>query len=291
MDPVSLALAKAAVQEHADRADNPHQVTAAQVGAITAVGGISNPGGNVDIVGGAAVSITRDAVNKRLIIDVDADGVVPGPHASTHAAGGSDEITPAMIGAAAATHQHAADDVTSGVFPVARGGTGLSSLTAGSYLRAASTSAFELRTPAQVLSDIGAAPASHTHSPTDVGLGNVQNYGIATQAEAEAGSVNNKYMTPLRVAQAIAALHAKSQVVVATGSVQDGGTVPLPSGYTQDQCWWMVTVGDTGAINQYFGGLRCYAGTNRVVTAKWWDSGVSQWKSIGSVRYIIIGVK
>lgn len=168
MDPVSLALAKAAVQEHADRADNPHQVTAAQVGAITAVGGISNPGGNVDIVGGAAVSITRDAVNKRLIIDVDADGVVPGPHASTHAAGGSDEITPAMIGAAAATHQHAADDVTSGVFPVARGGTGLSSLTAGSYLRAATTSAFELRTPAQVLSDIGAAPASHSHSWNEI---------------------------------------------------------------------------------------------------------------------------
>src|SRR5690606_2967690 len=69
-------------------------------------------------------------------------------------------------------------------------------------------SAFELRTPAQVRSDIGAAPASHTHSPADVGLGNVQNYGIATQAEAEAGTANNKYMTPLRVAQAIAALHA-----------------------------------------------------------------------------------
>ena len=36
-----------------------------------------------------------------------------------------------------------------------------------------------------------------------VGLGNVQNYGIATQSQAEAGTVNTAYMTPLRVKQAI----------------------------------------------------------------------------------------
>lgn len=44
----------------------------------------------------------------------------------------------------------------------------------------------------------------HSVTKSQVGLGNVQNYGIATQAEAEAGTANNKYMTPLRVQQAIA---------------------------------------------------------------------------------------
>ncbi|MEG6521148.1 phage tail protein [Desulfotomaculum sp. 1211_IL3151] len=44
------------------------------------------------------------------------------------------------------------------------------------------------------------------HLPLNVGLGNLQNYGIASQAEAEAGTASNKYMTPLRTAQAIAAL-------------------------------------------------------------------------------------
>ncbi|MFZ4463076.1 MAG: hypothetical protein ACOYN5_04475 [Bacteroidales bacterium] len=39
----------------------------------------------------------------------------------------------------------------------------------------------------------------------DVGLGNVENYGIATKTEAEAGSVENKYMNPLRTLQAIVA--------------------------------------------------------------------------------------
>ncbi|WP_152570734.1 phage tail-collar fiber domain-containing protein [Paenibacillus tyrfis] len=37
----------------------------------------------------------------------------------------------------------------------------------------------------------------------DVGLGNVENFGIASQGEAEAGTANDKYMTPLRTAQAI----------------------------------------------------------------------------------------
>ena len=37
----------------------------------------------------------------------------------------------------------------------------------------------------------------------NVGLGSVQNYGLATQAQAEAGTVNTAYMTPLRTQQAI----------------------------------------------------------------------------------------
>ncbi len=54
-----------------------------------------------------------------------------------------------------------------------------------------------------------------TLSKSDVGLGSVQNYGIATKAQAEAGTVNNVYMTPLRVAEAIASLG--SEVKIATG--------------------------------------------------------------------------
>jgi hypothetical protein len=38
---------------------------------------------------------------------------------------------------------------------------------------------------------------------TLVGLNNVQNFGLASQAEAEAGTADNKYMTPERVSQAI----------------------------------------------------------------------------------------
>jgi hypothetical protein len=58
------------------------------------------------------------------------------------------------------------------------------------------------------LLDAHKADLNNPHSTTkaQVGLGSVQNYGIATQAEAEAGVVANKYMTPLQTKQAIAAL-------------------------------------------------------------------------------------
>jgi len=41
-----------------------------------------------------------------------------------------------------------------------------------------------------------------TLTKSDVGLGSVQNYGIATQAQAQAGTANDVYMTPLRVKEA-----------------------------------------------------------------------------------------
>lgn len=45
----------------------------------------------------------------------------------------------------------------------------------------------------------------HNTNKDQIGLGSVANYGLATQAQAEAGIVNTAYMTPLRVAQAITA--------------------------------------------------------------------------------------
>jgi len=43
----------------------------------------------------------------------------------------------------------------------------------------------------------------HQTTAAQVGLGNVQNYGLASQAEAEGGAASNRYMTPLRTRQAI----------------------------------------------------------------------------------------
>lgn len=62
---------------------------------------------------------------------------------------------------------------------------------------------------------------SNPHSVTklQVGLGNIQNYGIATQAESEAGTIDTAYMTPLKAKQAIAALQAVKSVAGKTGIV------------------------------------------------------------------------
>ena len=49
---------------------------------------------------------------------------------------------------------------------------------------------------------------------SNVGLGSVQNYGIATQAEAETATSNVKYMTPLRTEQAITKLARKGAAII-----------------------------------------------------------------------------
>ena len=46
----------------------------------------------------------------------------------------------------------------------------------------------------------------HAVTKEQAGLGSVLNYGVATQAEAAAGTIDTKYMTPLRTKQAIASL-------------------------------------------------------------------------------------
>ena len=62
---------------HRNRTDNPHATTAAQVGAITGVGGVLNPGGQVNLLAGNNIAITPDnGTNKRITIaSATIDGV------------------------------------------------------------------------------------------------------------------------------------------------------------------------------------------------------------------------
>jgi hypothetical protein len=96
---------------------------------------------------------------------LDAD-LLDGQHGAYYRAWSNLTDVPATF--TPASHQHSAADITSGLLPVARGGTGAGSFTAGSYLLGNGTGAFAVRTPAQVLADIGAAPVLHSHAISDV---------------------------------------------------------------------------------------------------------------------------
>lgn len=63
-----------------------------------------------------------------------------------------------------------------------------------------------------------------TVTKSDVGLHAVENYGVATTAEAEAGTSNSKYMTPLRVKEAVAKLAPPSNPTIATQAQAEAGT-------------------------------------------------------------------
>src|SRR5690606_8172924 len=84
---------------HANLKNNPHNVTAAQIGALVSIDGVSNPGGNVDFVAGTGMVITPDATGKKITFAAKNESIIPGPHAETHSSIGSDPITPESIGA------------------------------------------------------------------------------------------------------------------------------------------------------------------------------------------------
>ncbi|WP_439240854.1 shufflon system plasmid conjugative transfer pilus tip adhesin PilV [Lonepinella sp. BR2474] len=89
----------------------------------------------------------------------------------------------------------------------------------------------------------------------------------------------------------------KNNVVVLSGYIVHGGTIPLPNGFTESQCKWMVSMNsdnptsstwdifESGAHMHYR--FECYAHT-RKVTAKAYHNGS---EIVGVANYIIIGVK
>lgn len=74
------------------------------INAIASVDGVSNPGGDVDLVGGTGITVTPDAANKKITITATGTAT-PGPHASSHDAGGSDELAHVTMAAPHSGHE------------------------------------------------------------------------------------------------------------------------------------------------------------------------------------------
>jgi len=156
----------------------------------------------------------------------------------THAAG---DVTSGTF-AAARIPSLAASKITSGTFGVARGGTGKSSVTAGNYLVGNGTSAMTEKTPAEVLSDIGAAASGHSHGAATASAAGFMSAddkskldGIATGAtkitvdsalsSTSTNPVQNKVINSALAGKAASSHnHAASEITSGTLSVARGGT-------------------------------------------------------------------
>ena len=120
--------------------------------------------------------------------------------------------------------------------------------------------------------------------------------GIPVINNLTTGGVNNV----LSAEQGKVLQNTKSTVAVMTGTIADGGTIPLPSGFTEDQCKWIVSVRDlSGTFSGNNTGsdilnITCFT-TGRVVTAKFTfrntTTGTNANNISHTVNYMIIGVK
>lgn len=95
-------------------------------------------------------------------------------------------------------------------------------------------------------------------------------------------------------------LNTKSTTSVLSGVLAHGATIPLPSGYTEEQCKWIVSlqiaetnphVSNNQGVDVWY--QECFT-SGRVVTARVrminTSVGQADWKNV-SANYIIIGVK
>jgi|GEM_PF-5726890 len=82
-----------------------------------------------------------------------------------------------------------------------------------------------------------------------------------------------------------------ASVSVLSGVIADGGTIPLPAGYAEAECNWLVSMAEVSPLplQSWSGEANCFT-TGRVVTAQWYETSGSTWEA-GNANYLIIGVK
>jgi hypothetical protein len=80
---ISSTDVQSALQElDSEKSPTNHTHTASDVGALVSIDQISNPGGDIDFIGGTGIQIVSDAINKTLTFNATGE-VIPGPHTHT----------------------------------------------------------------------------------------------------------------------------------------------------------------------------------------------------------------
>lgn len=186
-----IALVGTTVDAHADRNDNPHSVTATQVG----LGLVQNYGvalqtdaedGTSDLLYMTPLKV-RQAIQAIVLNDFDTHVAnIANPH----------QVTKAQVGLG-----------NVGNYSVATQVEAEAGLLDAAYMTPLKTSqAIDALIRGDLNAHITDTNNPHAVTKLQVGLGSVEDFAVATQTEAEAGIANNKYMTPLRTYQAISVL-------------------------------------------------------------------------------------
>lgn len=189
-----LAIAYQPLQSHISNVANPHQVTKTQVG----LGSVMDypPANGTEAAAATATNRYMTPAGVRLAI-----AAVVGDNATSHFSNLANphQTTKAQVGLGSVEN-----------YPVASGAEATAGTATNRYMTPAGVRLLYNALSAGGSGDLAThvANTSNPHSTTaaQVGLGNVANNPTASQAEAQAGTINTAFMSPLRTAQAISAL-------------------------------------------------------------------------------------
>jgi len=177
-------LAVAPLNTHIARTDNPHSVTKAQIG----LGSVDNyaTATQAEAVAGVATNRFMTPLRTKEAIDAIAGAALL---AHTSRTDNPHSVTKSQVGLGSVENY--------AVATLAEAQAGTSNIKYMTPLR--TKDAIDALVGQSLTNHISRTDNPHSVTKAQVGLGSVENYGIATQAEALAGTSNVKYMTPLLV--------------------------------------------------------------------------------------------
>ncbi|MGG4591681.1 hypothetical protein ACLPJK_25840 [Pseudomonas aeruginosa] len=176
------------LQAHIDDKNNPHSVTKGQVG----LGNVQNYGlaTQVQAEQGSVGTVYMTPLSTKQAIAYQVGNALTAHIQNTN---NPHSVTKSQVGLSAVENY--------GVATQAQAQAGAASNVYMTPLR--TKQAIDALIGATVTAHINNKNNPHSVTAAQVGLGSVENYPLATQAQAEAGTANVAYMTPLRTKQAI----------------------------------------------------------------------------------------
>lgn len=237
------ALAVAPLNAHISRTDNPHAVTKAQV----SLGNVDNfaTASTAQAQAGTANNLFMTPAGTRALVDAVAGNALTSHVARTD---NPHSVTKAQVGLGNVQNYAVAS--------TAQAQAGTDNATYMTPLRV--KEAINTLAGGNIDAHIARTDNPHNTTKAQVGLGNVLDYGMSDQGNAEAGTSNTLYMSPLRTKQAITAqaynplLSAINQRVV-TGSNAQLNTLQLGNtGYFYQDGDGSISLRVTGGAYRYF---------------------------------------
>jgi hypothetical protein len=219
-------------------------------------------------VAAATAPVTYDAGTKTVALSIgtglttSSGSLALAAHKASHSTGGSDALTPADIGAAAASHFHYAIDI-------ADFSSAVSQTAPAAHKSSHSTGGSDALSPA----DIGAATQSHTHSAADLTSGTLDAARIPSLPASQIGSGSLALARlPIVLEQTATVGNSGTSTTLAltTGSVQTvtlsgNCTFTMPAATAGASITLILTQG--GTFTATFSGVLWAGGTAPTITA------------------------